>query len=238
LLLLCWATLAESDQTKCEVGSRGKSGEFDYYKFSQGWSPNLYKHINAHVGAHLLPESVHKNLTIYQLRPQYDQPDSSGCYSPLNCPGGPGYTGLDPELLADLRTYWPDQIEAGSTSAIDFEIFFAKERHWAEQWRLHGTCSGLPSANYFEAAIALNKNLPTPALLKSASKTGKVSKDELETIYNDKPCDGACWVELHCQDFKLLEIRTCWSKDFHQRICPPFAPTCPKGIDLKWNTRR
>ncbi|KAG9408620.1 hypothetical protein AC1031_020473 [Aphanomyces cochlioides] len=173
------------------------SGSFDFYVFSQSWQPYFCTTGN-YQGCNSPTDFMSSDLTIHGLWPNY----KSGSY-PSFC-GGAALTqsNINQAGANNMAKYWPD-VKTGGWTFV------------ANEWKKHGTCSGLSAANYLKAAINVEIQLGTPDII-SNNVGSTVATSDLIHAY------GSGNVALLCSgsDNALSEVRTCYSKAFQQISCP------------------
>ncbi|KAG9408621.1 hypothetical protein AC1031_020474 [Aphanomyces cochlioides] len=175
----------------------GSSGSFDFYVFSQSWQPYFCTTGN-YQGCENPTDFMSSSLTIHGLWPNYH----SGGY-PSFC-GGSALTQSDIDQVGadSVAQYWPD-VKTGGWTFI------------ANEWKKHGTCSGLDPASYIQAAINIETQLGTPSII-SSNVGSSVSYSDLLNAY------GTGNVALLCagSDNALSEVRTCYDTTYNQITCP------------------
>lgn len=88
-----------------------------------------------------------KDFTIHGLWPQY----SAGGF-PADCTSEAFNTAVPDEIgMSTMTQYWPNVQQAEGSASYD--------SFWEHEWTKHGTCTGLPQLNYFNATITLAEKL-------------------------------------------------------------------------------
>ncbi|KAL5704098.1 hypothetical protein ACHQM5_022571 [Ranunculus cassubicifolius] len=144
------------------------------------------------------------------------------------CPG-PDFNGdmlKDTQLLNDLLKWWPSLVH--SVTSRNF---------WAEQWRKHGTCSGMDQVEFFQKTLQLRdeakalKKLQAILIFPDNKKTYLATK--IISAYDENfpriTCKGNKLAEIHLnltlETFELQAIATGNNKD------------CPKDVLLPKGNR-
>ena len=129
--------------------------------------------------------------------------------------------------LVVLCRYWPNE-EAPSGQPLTNTL-------WYNEWAKHGTCSGLPQADYIQLALSLVQALPTASVI-SDNAGSSVQLSAIESAYNNgQPCaTNSCMVWVQCTGKYLSEIHTCWDQSGEQIECPTLvvseANRCKQGL--------
>lgn len=102
------------------------------------------------------------------------------------------------------------------------------------EWRKHGTCSGLPSAAYFDLVRAAREKVAIPPSYVDPSDYRMVSAAEVETAFlAANPGLRADMISVQCDRTRLREVRLCLNKDLSFRACPQVnGQSCPAGRRL------
>jgi ribonuclease T2 len=186
------------------------SGPWQLYTFAQSWQPE-FCHGQSYPGCSTPDDFWTQSLTIHGLWPDV----TAGQY-PSDCSDeafdiNAATSGVSIDML---EKYWPN-VKA-STDSSSYTSF------WSHEWTTHGTCSGLDQATYFQTAINMLVNNPTPSII--ASNYGSsVSADDLRAAYG-----GDTSVILQCSGRYLKQVLTCWAKDDNN---VPTAPQpCPGNL--------
>jgi ribonuclease T2 len=163
------------------------------YVYAYSWTPG-FCHNQKYPGC-LDPDPYWTtNFTIHGLWPQYNTSGyPSFCSTEPFDPSIPDSIGMN-----TMIQYWPDvQYEVSSPYYMSF---------WEHEWTKHGTCSGLSQYDYFNQAIELTFNIPTPDILYYS--IGKnISASELRDSFG-----GNEYVSLQCTNQLLTGLYTCWGE--------------------------
>lgn len=178
------------------------------YVYAYSWTPG-FCYEQSYPGC-LTPELYWTtNLTIHGLWAQYT---TTGY--PSYCTNEP-FDPATPELIGmnTMIQYWPDvQYSISDPSYNSF---------WEHEWSKHGTCTGLSQYDYFNNAIQLTFNIPTPELLYN-SIGHNISGTILRNSFG-----GNDFVALQCSNQHLTGIYTCWSQT---NGIPMSQIPCPSSV--------
>ena len=191
--------------TLAQHGPSGNSadntpGHFDYYLLALSWAPELCAtHGNKASSSECDPKR-HFGFVVHGMWPQNDD----GSY-PMNCA--------------------PAQPVAQATVQHMLDIIPARgliQHEWAE----HGTCSGLPSQEYFADIENAFGAMQIPPEYRAPAQTISASPSEMEQKFaaaNHAPT-GA--FRVTCSRSELVEMQVCLTKDLHYRECGSGVRTC------------
>jgi len=96
------------------------------------------------------------------------------------------------------------------------------------EWAAHGTCSGLPVADYFAALRKARDTVRLPADLQQPSQKLQLKPAEVESkLASANPTYPKAAFRTSCyNDRELQEVRICLNKDLSPRACGPSAGEC------------
>src|ERR1700684_1444459 len=194
----CLALLVISGAGTASAQDRRQNtpGEFDFYVLSLSWSPSFCEEASergnsGRSGAQCGGRPF--SFVVHGLWPQYER-------------GFPEYFDRDSWLDRNIMTSMLDLMPAPGL------IF--------NEWKKHGTCSGLGPRGYFETirkARAAVKILPEFIDL-ADPKT--VSPTEIEDAFiKVNPGLPASAIAVTCNRSRLSEVRICMGKDLQFRAC-------------------
>jgi ribonuclease T2 len=201
----------------CNGKDFGDQGKFDFYTYAQSWSAGWCETSgHSNVPGCVSPTQFQMtNATIHGMWPNYDAQQGNHWW-PQCCDSTFG-NNVDPnvvkQLLPQLQEYWPnEQDPTGGNLGSSL---------WAHEWNKHGTCSGLDQTPYFENAMNIAAQLGTPSII-TQNRNQTVSIDALYEAYGASNCQNGqpCLVGFSCTNNALVQIMTCWGKDFTQIPCP------------------
>jgi ribonuclease T2 len=191
---LALATIPGVGLTRGEHRSAEASepGQFDYYLLTLSWSP---AHCAAHPDDRAQCGSRRFHFVVHGLWPQF----SAGGF-PASCTN----ESLQPEVVDRAMTFMP------SRKLIQHE------------WEKHGTCSGMDSVGYFDAAerALAGINIPSTFASLGVGENLHITADEVVEMFktaNQDLDDGM--IVVKCSGKELEEVRVCLDKDLHFTAC-------------------
>jgi ribonuclease T2 len=221
-----------SSQSATAQGDRGGApGDFDYYILTLSWSPTYCQ------------SKAERND---------DEYDRDGGYgSRRGYDGGLGDSG---EQCNGVRPYafvlhglWPQYERRGWP-----EMCRTRERPWVDrdlinkmldimpspklviqEYRKHGTCSGLSPSEYFETARRLYRSVRIPERFTQLSEPVSVPPEDIkQAILGANPQLSPDMIQITCSRNLLRDVRICFTKDFNPRSCSQNELNrrlCPSG---------
>lgn len=168
---------------------------FDFYVLALSWSPSYCAAEGEEASRQQCRSQRNYAFVVHGLWPQFERgyPDTCDTDRP----------DVDRAMLRTLYDIMP------SAGLI---------RH---QWRKHGTCSGLPQADYFDVLRAARGSVVVPAAYEDVADSRTVDPDAVESDFLKAnpglPPDG---VAVTCDGRYLREVRICMSKQLEFRSCP------------------
>jgi ribonuclease T2 len=176
---------------------RDRAGDFDYYALVLSWSPTYCLGAGADRDEPQCSARRPYAFVLHGLWPQYNSGYPSDCD-----------TGTKP---------WVDQ------STIDGMMDIMPSRKLIiHEYKKHGTCSGLASADYFSAARKMFKSITIPAAFREVNSeietsAGDITREFLKANPGLKADSFA--VDCAGRGGRLREVRFCFSKDGKPRSC-------------------
>lgn len=173
-----------------------KSGDFDYYVMSLGWSSNWC----ALEGDARRDPQCDKGRgftwTLHGLWPQYDNGFPAYCRT----------TSADPSRAATLQMA---DIMGGSGLAF-------------YQWKKHGRCSGLSASGYYDTMRKAYASVTIPPLFSKINKDLVVPAEVIEGAFLERnPRFSRDQITVTCKAGMIQEVRICLTKDLNPRRCGP-----------------
>jgi ribonuclease T2 len=173
-------------------------GEFDFYVLSLSWSPSFCEDA-AERGNSGRSQQVQCgggrpfSFVVHGLWPQYER-------------GFPEYCDRDSWLDRNIMTSMLDLMPAPGL------IF--------NEWKKHGTCSGLGARGYFETIRKARAAVKIPPEFIDLADPKTVSPAEIEDAFiKVNPGLAANAIVVTCNRSRLSEVRICMSKDLQFRGC-------------------
>lgn len=171
-----------------------KAGDFDYYVMSLSWS-SAWCELEG--DARDDPQcDIGRGLTfvLHGLWPQYEN-------------GWPQYCRTGQRDPARSETAAMADIMGGAGLAF-------------YQWKKHGRCAGLSSADYFATARRAYGSVTIPPVFAKMSKTLKVPASVIEGAFlESNPGLKPDQITITCKDGYIQEVRLCLTPDLTPRRC-------------------
>jgi ribonuclease T2 len=216
LWLAAFLSLMLSD-TNVQAG--GQPGEFDLYILSLSWSPEYCAgHQN---DAAQCAADRHEGLVVHGLWPQFSR------------------LHRDPETGATVA--WPDYCPAphlGSLPSAAATVW-PSSNLFRHEWQAHGSCTGLPPADYVDLTGKLRQRFQTPQPLQPSAADQTIGAADLQAaIGKANPDLPQTAVTLACRKGRLTEIRLCLDRGpDHGYVACPVTPSggnvCPRNIVIR-----
>jgi len=181
------------------AAARGEqAGRFDYYVLSLSWSPS------------------------YCAEPE-------GISDPQQCGGGRRFAFVVHGLWPQYESGWPESCPSAETWVPDRQIeaildIMPSKRLIIHEWRIHGSCSGLAIAGYFEATRLLFEKLHIPARYLSPQAEILTTPQQLVSDFVKSNRDlTARMISVQCGNARdrarLSELRICIDRRGNFRQC-------------------
>ncbi|OYX42817.1 MAG: ribonuclease T [Rhodobacterales bacterium 32-67-9] len=171
-----------------------RAGEFDYYVLSLSWSPTFCALTGDARGEDQCDPRHDYSFTLHGLWPQFEF-------------GWPSY----------CRTGARDPSRAETKAMAD--IMGSSGLAWHE-WKKHGRCSGLSSADYFSAARQAYEKVEFPEVLATLRKDVKLPVHVVEDAFIEANPDlDATMITVTCEAGRIDEARICLTRDLDFRPC-------------------
>lgn len=170
------------------------SGDFDYYTLALSWSPTYCQTEGREDGARQC-EGRPRAFVLHGLWPQHERGWPESCFS--------GKRPWVPEhVIEDMIDIMP-----GKGLII-------------HQYSKHGTCSGLPPEDYFDAARRAFESIRVPERLQRLDRQLSATPAEIERAFLDaNPSLEADMIAITCGPQRLREVRICFSKSLEPIAC-------------------
>jgi ribonuclease T2 len=172
-------------------------GEFDYYVLSLSWSPSFCEEAsergNSGRSQQIQCGGRPYSFVVHGLWPQYEH-------------GFPEYCERDSWLERNIMTSMLDLMPAPGL------IF--------NEWKKHGTCSGLGARTYFDTVRKARAAVKIPPEFINLSDPKTVSPADVEEAFvKVNPGLSADAIAVTCNRTRLSEVRICMNKDLQFRGC-------------------
>ncbi|WP_454917601.1 ribonuclease T2 family protein [Xanthobacter sediminis] len=193
LLALLAVALAQPRPAAAEANA---PGIFDFYVLSLSWSPTYCEAQGDRAASE--PQCGRQRpyaFVVHGLWPQYEH----------------GY----PEFCRSPAPYVPNALV---NSMLDI---MPSKRLVIQEWKKHGTCSGLDAEGYFSAIRAARDKVVVPPEFVRLDDYRMVSPVDLEAAFRAaNPGLQPDMIAVDCDRRRLREVRICLSRDFSFRSCP------------------
>src|SRR6202451_2210891 len=189
--------VAASATASAQDQRQNAAGEFDFYVLSLSWSPSFCEEASERGSGGRSSQAQCGgrpfSFVVHGLWPQYER-------------GFPEYCDRDSWLDRNIMTSMLDLMPAPGL------IF--------NEWKKHGTCSGLGPRGYFETIRKARAAVKIPPEFVDLADTKTVSPTEVEDAFI-KVNQGlpASAISVTCNRSRLSEVRICMGKDLQFRAC-------------------
>jgi ribonuclease T2 len=200
LFLTPFALSARSKHKKHANSAGGDVGAFDYYLLSMSWAPGFCAQPSGHHTDLECGKGRHVGFVVHGLWPQRSdgvRVENCGSASPVSS-----------DIVNSMLPLMPD---AGLIQ---------------HEWTTHGTCSGLPVADYFALIRKAYDTVHVPDALKAPDTEGHAAPSEIEGKFAQANSAGKQDFRVSCPANELREIRACLTKDAKLLDCPPDLQEC------------
>lgn len=190
-----------ADARKRRQRPESNSGNFDYYMLSLSWAPDFCARPDVQKNDRECGADRHMAFVVHGLWPQSE-------------------TGRSPEQCEAARPV---------ASAIVQRMlnYIPSEGLIQHEWKTHGTCSGLATAQYFDLVARAADSVKIPADYKNLNRKIEISPGEIERKFAGAnagfPSDA---FRTSCGGGDLAEVRICFTKDLKARACSDSAGEC------------
>jgi ribonuclease T2 len=196
--LLVAASLTGTGAASAQDRRQNTPGEFDYYVLSLSWSPSFCEEAQERGGAGRSQEAQCGgrpfSFVVHGLWPQYEH-------------GYPEYCNRSAEWLD--RNIMTSMLDLMPAPGLIFN-----------EWKKHGTCSGLAGRAYFETIRKARAAVKIPEEYLQLSDAKTVAPSEIEDAFvKANPGLTTSAIAVTCNRTRLSEVRICMSKDLQFRAC-------------------
>ena len=199
LFLISLAALAAmSDAASAQDRRQNTPGEFDFYVLSLSWSPSFCEGVEERGGGGRSQQAQCGgrpfSFVVHGLWPQYEH-------------GYPEYCDRSAEYLQ--RNIMTSMLDLMPAPGLIFN-----------EWKKHGTCSGLGARGYFETIRKARAGIKIPEEYLQLSDEKMVSPAQIEDAFvKVNPGLKTEDMQVTCNRTRLSEVRFCVSKDLQFRAC-------------------
>ena len=171
-----------------------KPGEFDYWVLSLSWSPNWCATTGAARGSPQCDSGAGHGWILHGLWPQYHRGYPSFCQTATRPPSRG-----DTAAMADIM----------GTSGLAWH-----------QWKKHGTCSGLSSADYFALSREAYTRVSRPDIFRRIEREMRLPARVVEEAFLEANPDWTPdMLTVTCRDGWIQEARLCLSRSLDPVPC-------------------
>ena len=176
------------------LAQEGKAGQFDYYVMALSWSPNWCEIEGDAKGSDQCDARHDHGWILHGLWPQYHRGFPSYCRTSERAPSR-GQT----NAMADIM----------GTGGLALH-----------QWKKHGVCSGLSSAEYYELSREAYASVQRPEVFRKLTKDIKLPASVVEDAWlKANPQLEADGITITCRQGHIQEARVCLSRDLEPVPC-------------------
>ena len=194
LLLAAAVPVLAAPSVRAEGRAEDQAGDFDYYVLSLSWSANWCALEGDDRGSPQCDAGRGFDWVLHGLWPQYEDGWPSDCRTAF-APPSRGMTGAMADIMGTSGLAW-------------------------HQWNKHGTCSGLPPADYFALAREAYGRIARPEVLRQIDRTFRIPAGLIEEAFlRDNPGLAADQITITCRDGHIQEARICLTPDLEPRRC-------------------
>jgi len=176
--------------------AEGAPGSFDYYVLAMSWSPS------------------------------YCETQGRGRRGEPQCSGERPYSFVLHGLWPQYQRGWPEFCRTEERPWVpdglirDMLDIMPSKRLIINEYRKHGTCSGLGPAEYFSAARRLFERIKIPVRFQKPNDYATVSPGQIEADFlAANPELKPDMISVTCNRHSLGELRVCFSRDLHPTPC-------------------
>lgn len=191
---------AVSNETTAGAGpsagrTAAKGQGFDFYVLALSWSPSYCESEGRDANRQQCASGRAYSFIVHGLWPQHERGYPSDCETSAR--------DVSRDIASSLYDIMP------SAGLI------------RQQWRKHGSCSGLSQADYFDVLRAARQRVNVPAEFRKPAAYRTVNPKSVEQSFRDAnpglPADG---IAVSCDRRFLDEVRICMTKALEFRSCP------------------
>ncbi|WP_010139052.1 ribonuclease T2 family protein [Oceanicola sp. S124] len=204
LLLLPHVLNAEGNGATGRAGGDG-AGAFDYYVMALSWSPGYCATSD---NPEQCAPARRLGWILHGLWPQHETGYPRDCRS-AEAPPSRRQTAAMADIMGTGGLAW-------------------------HEWQAHGTCSGLPAADYFALSRRAYDSVTRPPVLRALTEDIRLPARVIEEAFLEaNPALSAEGVTVTCRDNRIREVRICLTKDLQPRACgADVARDCTAGSAL------
>ena len=176
------------------LAQEDKTGQFDYYVMALSWSPNWCEIEGDAKGSDQCDARHDHGWILHGLWPQYHRGFPSYCRTSERAPSR-GQTNAMADIMGTGGLAW-------------------------YQWKKHGVCSGLSSAEYYELSREAYASVQRPEVFRKLTKDIKLPASVVEDAWlKANPQLEADGITITCRQGHIQELRVCLSRDLEPVPC-------------------
>jgi len=192
LILVLLAAPAAARQHRRQA-QRPRAGQFAYYVLSLSWSPEHCASPERSANDAQCGEYRRYGFVVHGLWPQYENGFPESCAA-----GG----ALEQSVVNGVLDIMPSP---------------ALVRH---EWSKHGTCTGMPPADYFATVRAAYTGVQLPQPYQDPTGVRRLDANQIrQEFLQANPSLGGNDIVVRCNKRYLEEVRICLDKDLRPRAC-------------------
>jgi len=193
-LLIATIALGLGGAAAAQDARQNEPGKFDFYLLSLSWSPSFCEQAGDRASARQQCGARPFSFVVHGLWPQYERGFPEFCQNP------PPY--IDGRIINSMLDLMP---------ARGLII---------NEWKKHGTCTGLPARGYFETIRQARAAIKIPPEYLDLKDALTVTPDEVEEAFvKANPGLTRTGIAVTCSSTRLSEVRICLSRDLQFRDC-------------------
>ncbi len=193
-LLIAAFGMALCGAAAAQDSRQNEPGKFDFYLLSLSWSPSFCEQAGDRPSARQQCGARPFSFVVHGLWPQYEKGFPEFCQNP------PPF--IDGRIINSMLDLMP---------ARGLII---------NEWKKHGTCTGLPARGYFETIRQARAAIKIPPEYLDLKDALTVTPDEVEEAFvKANPGLTRTGIAVTCSSTRLSEVRICLSRDLQFRDC-------------------
>src|ERR1700761_5305890 len=197
LLFVAMLSIAATVNASAQDRRQNAPGDFDFYVLSLSWSPSFCEEAAERGNSGRSQAQCGGrpfSFVVHGLWPQYEH-------------GFPEYCDRSAEWLE--RNIMTSMLDVMPAPGLIFN-----------EWKKHGTCSGLGARGYFEAIRKARATIKIPPEYLQLSDEKMVSPAQIEDAFvKVNPGLKTEDMQVTCNRTRLSEVRICLAKDLQFRAC-------------------
>ena len=171
-----------------------RAGAFDYYVLALSWTPSWCATEGDARGSEQCAAGQGFGFTLHGLWPQYEEGWPAYCPTAERAPSRRETAALAP-LYGTSGLAW-------------------------HQWNKHGTCTGLPAADYYALSRLAYERVARPEVLRALGRSVRLPASVVEKAFLEANPDlEAGGVTVACRQGRISEVRLCLDRALAPRRC-------------------